>query len=63
MPNDAEPQPATILTPCTGVCRLDSHGHCIGCRRSGEEIGRWRTMSDAERRYVMDVLLPGRPQP
>jgi len=60
MPNDPAPQPVPPLTPCTGVCRLDNHGYCIGCRRSGEEIGRWRAMSDPERRHVMDVLLPGR---
>jgi hypothetical protein len=48
------------LTPCTGVCRLDNCGYCIGCRRTGEEIGRWRAMSDAERLHVMRVLLPAR---
>ncbi len=46
------------LTPCIGTCRLDVHGYCIGCQRSGEEIGRWRTMSDAERLHVMRDILP-----
>jgi predicted Fe-S protein YdhL (DUF1289 family) len=51
------------LTPCIGTCRLDPRGYCIGCQRSGEEIGRWRMMSQAERRYVMQQILPLRRQP
>lgn len=56
-PNPAETLP---LTPCTGICRLDERGYCVGCQRTGEEIGRWRVMSDAERLYVMQVILPER---
>ena len=59
-PNPAETLP---LTPCTGICRLDERGYCAGCRRTGEEIGRWRAMSDAERLYVMQVILPSRERP
>jgi hypothetical protein len=51
------------LTPCTGVCRLDGRGYCLGCRRTGEEIARWRAMTDVERLHVMRVILPGRRQP
>jgi predicted Fe-S protein YdhL (DUF1289 family) len=58
MPN--EPAPASALTPCIGTCRLDERGYCVGCRRTGEEIGRWRMMSDAERLHVMRVVLPTR---
>jgi predicted Fe-S protein YdhL (DUF1289 family) len=50
-----------ILTPCVGICRLDPRGYCIGCRRSGDEIARWRDMSEAERRHWMDVVQPTRP--
>jgi len=60
MSNEPPSAPSSPATPCIGICRLDSRGYCIGCRRSGEEIGRWRAMSDPERRHVMDVLLPGR---
>jgi uncharacterized protein len=59
-PNPAETLP---LSPCTGICRLDVRGYCVGCQRTGEEIGRWRAMSDAERLYVMQVILPGRERP
>ena len=51
------------LTPCINTCRLDERGYCIGCQRSGEEIGRWRTMSQVERRHVMQQVLPLRRQP
>lgn len=53
------PAPA-ILSPCIGVCTLDSDGRCEGCLRSGEEIARWSAMSDGERQYLMDVVLPQR---
>ncbi|MGY3039249.1 putative Fe-S protein YdhL (DUF1289 family) [Rhodanobacter sp. TND4EL1] len=53
----------TPLTPCIGTCRLDDRGYCVGCQRSGEEIGRWRMMSNAERLHVMQQILPLRRQP
>lgn len=28
-------------SPCTGVCRLDGAGVCLGCGRTGAEIGEW----------------------
>jgi predicted Fe-S protein YdhL (DUF1289 family) len=63
MSNAPDTSPSTPLSPCTGVCRLDDRGYCVGCRRTGEEIARWRTMSDVERLRVMQVILPGRRQP
>jgi predicted Fe-S protein YdhL (DUF1289 family) len=59
--SNAPAAPAPVLTPCVGICRLDPRGLCVGCRRSGEEIARWRQMSDEQRRYWMDVVLPSRP--
>lgn len=49
-----------VSSPCIGVCELDDAGYCIGCRRSGDEIARWLQMSDAERRRLMDEVLPQR---
>jgi len=49
-----------VPTPCTGVCTLDDQGRCHGCLRSTEEIGRWLQMSDAQRRHLMEVVLPAR---
>jgi predicted Fe-S protein YdhL (DUF1289 family) len=46
------------LSPCTGVCRLDGRGLCIGCLRTGDEIARWSSLKDAERLRIMDEILP-----
>ncbi|WP_114239446.1 DUF1289 domain-containing protein [Dyella sp. C9] len=54
---------ASPLTPCIGVCRLDEHGYCEGCQRTGDEIARWRDMSDEERLRLMREVLPMRKVP
>lgn len=43
-----------LKTPCVGLCeiRLGSP-YCVGCRRSGAEIGAWSTMSDEDRELIM----------
>ena len=58
---DAQPQ--APVTPCIGICRLDEHGYCVGCRRNLDEIARWGTMSDTERLRCMREVLPGRNLP
>jgi uncharacterized protein len=46
-----------IETPCIKVCVLDpANGLCKGCGRSLDEIARWGSMSDAERRRIMGGL-------
>lgn len=56
-----DPNPLkTVASPCSGVCQLDPHGLCLGCRRSGDEIARWRSMDDAERSRYMAEVLPAR---
>lgn len=49
-----------VLTPCIGVCTLDPTGFCDGCFRTGNEIARWLSMSDAERLDLMERVLPER---
>ena len=49
-----------ITSPCIGICRLDADGHCEGCLRSIDEIARWSTMDDGERRRLTDIVLPAR---
>ena len=40
-------------SPCIGECMLDpTESHCIGCRRTLEEIGAWSEMSALERARV-----------
>ncbi|HYL02061.1 MAG TPA: DUF1289 domain-containing protein [Steroidobacteraceae bacterium] len=35
-------------SPCVKTCALDEQGYCVGCLRTGEEIGRWSSMSAPE---------------
>jgi len=55
------PYPTTaIASPCIGVCTLDAGGYCIGCLRTGAEIGSWLSYTDEQRRKLVDEILPGR---
>jgi uncharacterized protein len=48
---------ARATSPCIGICQLDViSGYCVGCARTGAEIGGWAGMSDGERRAVLDAL-------
>jgi predicted Fe-S protein YdhL (DUF1289 family) len=48
---------AAISTPCIKVCTIDPiSGLCIGCGRTSDEIGRWLSLSEDERRRIMDEL-------
>jgi predicted Fe-S protein YdhL (DUF1289 family) len=50
----------SILSPCVRFCTLDPAGEiCVGCGRTLDEIGRWLTYTDAERRAIM-ADLPAR---
>jgi uncharacterized protein len=60
MSNESPLTPQAVLSPCVGVCQLDAQGYCLGCHRTGDEIARWRGMSDVERSHFMDVVLPAR---
>jgi uncharacterized protein len=54
------PAGTTIDTPCVKICTLDPLlGLCRGCGRTMNEIGRWATFSDDQRRAVM-AQLPDR---
>lgn len=46
-------------SPCLGICHLDAtRGLCVGCGRTGVEIGDWPGMSDADRLAVYRRLPP-----
>lgn len=52
--------PRSRHSPCVGICKLDDvSGQCLGCARTGDEIGRWSGMTEMQRDAVWD-LLPGR---
>ncbi len=49
--------PVRITSPCVNICRLDAAtGWCVGCGRTGDEIGRWIAVTEAERDAVMAAL-------
>lgn len=44
-------------SPCIGICKLDdATGYCLGCARTGAEIGDWMAMSEAQRDAVWEKL-------
>ena len=46
--------PPPVESPCIGVCALGDDGCCMGCHRTSDEIAGWPTMSDDERREVLE---------
>ena len=54
---DRLPRPPS---PCINVCSLDAQGLCVGCLRTGEEIGRWMSMSAAEQWRLIAQLAERR---
>jgi len=47
-------------SPCINVCKLDAQGYCVGCLRTGDEIGRWLSMSAAEQWQLLAQLAERR---
>ena len=44
-------------SPCNKVCSIDRRtGRCLGCWRTGEEIGAWPTMSAQAKRDLLAEL-------
>ena len=42
-----------IDSPCRGICKVNSHGYCLGCARSRNERFNWLNLSDAEKKDVL----------
>jgi hypothetical protein len=48
-----EPDREFVLTPCIGVCRMDDQTkRCEGCLREIQEIARWGSFNDSEKRAI-----------
>ncbi len=48
-------------SPCTKVCRIDTgSGFCLGCWRTGEEIGAWPALTAQEKRDLLRRLAARR---
>ena len=44
----------SVASPCINVCRLNMENICKGCFRTREEIVKWRTFNDNERRDIIE---------
>lgn len=48
------------LSPCIGICKLDERtGYCLGCGRTGDEIGAWGGLDPASQDEIW-AMLPER---
>jgi uncharacterized protein len=47
---------APVASPCIDICRLDTHGVCVGCRRTIDEIVEWPRANEARRREILREL-------
>ena len=46
-----------IVSPCTGVCRLDqATGFCLGCFRTAREVAEWTTAENGRRLRILAEL-------
>jgi predicted Fe-S protein YdhL (DUF1289 family) len=46
-----------LESPCIKLCVIDqASGYCGGCLRTLAEIARWASLSDDERRRIMQEL-------
>ena len=43
-----------VASPCVDICKLDRRtGYCVACLRTGDEIRRWRKLTDTQRHRIM----------
>ena len=52
MSMESKLQPESVHSPCVGVCALDDDDICIGCLRSGQEIGQWGYLDNSGKREI-----------
>ena len=45
------------MTSCVGVCKLDDTQTCIACRRTLQEIVKWRELNKEDRQRVMERVI------
>ncbi len=47
----------SIPSPCTNICILDGT-ICTGCGRTTNEIAAWSTLSETEKRKIVERVCP-----
>ena len=45
-----------VKSPCKFICTLENDV-CIGCKRTKEEISKWRDMTDEEKQKVLNRIF------
>ena len=55
--SSADQAAAKLPSPCISVCQMDpSDGVCLGCYRTRGEIACWRSMDEADKLKLLDIL-------
>ena len=42
-----------VQSPCVSICALDEDDVCVGCYRTGMEIGQWGRLNADQQRLVV----------
>lgn len=45
-----------IESPCIKICKYDSNGVCMGCRRTRFEVGDWSKFTNEQKQQVLDKV-------
>lgn len=54
---DPEDRSASVPSPCISICRMDARtGLCEGCQRTIDEIVRWGSADDEDKRAVWRAI-------
>lgn len=56
MTTPPKPYEKPVKSPCISLCALDINDICMGCQRTGDEISRWGTMTNPQRRAVLEQI-------
>ena len=49
-----------IKSPCKNICKYNKHKICVGCFRSMEEIVRWTSYTNEEKKMVLSNITERR---
>jgi uncharacterized protein len=46
-----------VPSPCVSICRMDElREFCVGCSRTLEELGQWRSMDNEDKKIVWALI-------
>lgn len=59
--NDTPKGSREVASPCVDICRIDERtGYCEGCLRTIDEIAAWSTLTDVDKRDVIEAVTTRR---